>query len=135
MNHQAADQFVKERLNTPFHWRDHNCVTFAAGFVQALTGVDHLEGLVEKARPDTLRQAIKNVEDLGGLRVAVSSVLGPPQAGLWASYGDLVLIPGTEGVGDSLAVCVGSSVLAPGENGVVRLPLDLANLSWKTSAG
>jgi hypothetical protein len=135
LNHAAADRFVFEHLSLPFHWRDNNCVTFAAGFVRALTGRDHLETVRSEASPADLRQAVRNVNQKGGLRAAVTQVLGEPRSALLAAYGDVVLISGTEGVGDSIAVCVGSSVLAPGETGVVRLPLDRANLSWKISAG
>lgn len=130
MDHAAADRFVFEHMGRSFDWSQHNCVTFAAGFVRALHGYD---ALGTEGRPSDLREALRSVRSYGSLQLAVASRLGEPMDPKLAGYGDVVLVPGTEGVGDSLAVCVGSSVLAPGEKGLVRLPLSQAKLAWKTA--
>ena len=129
-DHRAADRFVQEHLHLAFSWRSNNCVTFAAGFVRAYHGVDLLGA---EGRPEDLRSAIREVATYGSLSAAATSRLGPPVDPRLAAYGDLVLVEGTEGVGDSLGVCVGPSVLAPGEAGLVRLPMSQAKHAWKTA--
>lgn len=130
MNHAAADRFVLEHMQEPFDWSSNNCVTFSTGFVHALHGYDLLGAA---GRPENLREAIREVRSNGSLQEAVTRRLGNPVPAAMAGYGDLVLVSGTEGVGDSLAVCVGATVLAPGEGGVARLPLSQASIAWKTA--
>lgn len=130
MNHHLADEFVREHLSEPFNWRTNNCVTFVAGFVQALHGYDPLG---DEGRPADVKAALREVRGYGSLEAAASSRWGTPLPPSQAGYGDVVLVPGTEGVGDSLGICIGPSVLAPGETELVRLPLSLAKHAWKTA--
>lgn len=129
-NHRAADQVVMSALSRKFSWSAHNCVTFSSEFVKAFHGYDPLGN---EGRPADLRGAIRQVRAYGSLSDAVTAKLGAPVPVSMAGYGDVVLLPGTQGVGDSLGVCIGPSVLVPSEAGLARLPLSSATRAWKTS--
>jgi hypothetical protein len=122
------DRVVAEALDRPFDWATHNCCTFARDVVLAITGVDYLPSL---EGVDSVRSAMRAVQPYGSLSDAVTSVLGEPVPPETAQYGDILLVPDTEGVGDSIGVCVGPSVLVPGKQGLVRAPISRATQAWR----
>ena len=126
-DHAAADAYLRGVQHTPFDWQHHNCCTFCEGFVRAFTGRDFS---LDEARVSDVRAALRAVKVYGGLAGAVTSRLGQPKAPLLAQYGDVVLFSGTEGVGDSIGICVGANVLVPGQMGLGRAPLERAALAW-----
>lgn len=128
MNHAEADLFVREHLDRPFNWKSNNCCTFTAGFVRAYTGVDYL---VAEDHVGGVRAARRRVAEHGDLAGTVSARLGEPVAPAFAQYGDVVLLPNTKGVGDSIGICIGANVLAPGPKGLERVPLSAATLAWR----
>ncbi len=128
MNHAAADNFVREHMDLPFDWESNNCCTFCGGFVKALTGSYFL---LPSHSVTNLRDALRVVREHGNLADAVTKQMGDPMPPLLAQYGDVVLIPDTEGVGDSIGICVGANVLAPGPKGLAVAPLSVATHAWR----
>lgn len=128
-DHAAADEFVRQHLDLPFDWRKNNCCNFCSGYVKALTGLDHL-GM--EADVQDVRAALRAVRGYGDLTAAVTAKLGEPVDAAFAQRGDVVLIPNTEGVGDSIGICTGASLVAPGETGLVFQPMSQATLAWRT---
>lgn len=127
-------QRVAESSTAPFVWGSHDCVTFAAGLVQAITGRDVLEGLPAWADPRSARRAI---ESAGGLAQALTDRFGEPIAPAMAQRGDLATLKasatpdGIEATGWTVAVCVGEYFLAPGVGGLCRVPLDSVEQAWR----
>lgn len=126
-NWQAAlSAFVAARRSEPFAWGSNDCCLFAADAVQAMTGIDHA---AELRGYGSARDAVRVVESGGGLARIASRALGEPVAPAFAAVGDVVLIE-NEGR-DLLALCNGTTALAPGELGMVVLGMDAAKAAWK----
>jgi hypothetical protein len=78
----------------------------------------------------SLHSAWRLLADLGGLKMAVTEVLGQPMAnGAFAQRGDIVLV-NTDRY-PALAVVVGQSALAPLSIGVQRIPVRDWIAAWK----
>lgn len=97
-----------------FDWGAHDCCTWAASAVEALTGQPiSMPGPYESGR-----QANRIIKQLGGLQAAVTGLLGvQPYAPHFAQRGDIVLL--RQSKSHALAVCFGTFAYAPGEDGLV----------------
>lgn len=117
-----------------FAWGVHDCCTFAADCVHALTGRDALLALPAWRTQDEAQALIAS---LGGLRQAVTGALGvaPVEPG-FAATGDVVLAvdPFDLQRREILAVAHGGELLAPGARGLAVLPRDAALCCWKVAA-
>lgn len=120
--------YVGAHVSTPFAWGSHDCVTFAAGAVEAVT-------LSRPSMPQwsNARDALRELRTVGGLVAAVESTgfleLARPAL---ARRGDVVLIEGPPVVRRPfLAVCLGHAWAAPGSRGLVYGPLIAASRGWK----
>lgn len=110
--------FLADALACPFAWAEHDCCHFAAQDVQALTGQDLLAPW--RGRYRTRAGALRLLRQLGGLRAAVASVLGAPDASVAQAWrGDLVLVSQAPGH-ELLAVWEGPWWCAPGPGGLVQ---------------
>ncbi|MBS0427612.1 MAG: hypothetical protein JSR41_10040 [Proteobacteria bacterium] len=126
-NWQAAlSTFIAERRSTPFAWGSNDCCLFAADAVHAMTGVDPA---AELRGYSSALDAARLVEARGGLARIAAGALGEPVAPVFASVGDVVLIE-NEGR-ELLALCNGTTALAPGELGLVVLGMDAAKAAWR----
>lgn len=119
--------FIKSRESSLFEWGVNDCVLFAAGCAQAMTGAD----LSEKYRGYTTEMgAALIIGRAGGLRELVSSNVGPEISPKIARRGDWVLIEENEI--QSLGVCMGSIVIAVSRyHGIVRRPMPEAITAWR----
>ena len=92
--------YIVEQARQPFEWGKTDCVQFAAGMIERLTG----------ARPDLPSysseiDAKRVLVSLGGLEAAVSKYLGPPRRDLkLCAEGDIVLT--AFGGQKALGICV-----------------------------
>lgn len=115
-----------EAERRPFAWGRHDCCTFAADCVLAITGRDPLADLRGQWRTRT--QALALLKRLGGLQQAVTDRLGPPLPNaLLAQRGDIVLIAAPDearpGFDQALALCTGQLLLGPAARGLGRVHL------------
>ena len=126
---QAFEAELAAAARRPFVWGEHDCVIFAARCWLARTGVDALAGFTWADEA----QATALLEQLGGLRAAVTGRLGEPVAPLLATMGDVVLVqdPHAEQPRELLAVCVGANLVAPGPRGRQVLQLEHGLCCWK----
>jgi len=125
---------MDETLGLPFAWGRHDCVTFAARAVLAVTGEDHLQGTPQWVNA---RAAARALQAMGGFEAAVSKRLGPPVSILQARRGDLVLMPHRAVRGrwpGALAVCFGNLCGAPGHDRLSLRPLADASLCWRVGS-
>lgn len=123
---------VADASRAPFEWGVHDCVTFAADCARAMTTADPLADLPPWA---SARQALQVIESEGGMAAALTKRFGEPIAPAFAQRGDVGLVAGSapgEGLtGIALAVCMGDVWLAPGTDGLERLPLAAIGHAWK----
>lgn len=119
------DEYLRSMARARFQWGACDCVLFAAGAVQAVTG----------ARPalprwTTRRQALRELARRGGLAAATDAVLPRLAAPAMAQRGDLVLVQPHGQAAPALAVCVGHAWAAPGRGGVNFGDLQHATAAW-----
>jgi hypothetical protein len=116
----ALANTMTEGLKVPHKWGEHDCVTFAADCVQAMTGEDALGDL--RGSYDSPISAARVIRQMGcaTLGDAVATVL-PEILPADARRGDVVLC--WSGEHDFLAVVERHMAIGPGPNGTVQIPL------------
>lgn len=118
--------YVESRRHLPFAWGSNDCVTFAAGAVEVMTGwrptLSTWSGPLEAAR---------TLAEHGGIEAAVNGIGAfTPLDNLWqARRGDLLLT--TQEHGPALAVCLGHCWAAPGQHQLSFGNLSDATVAWK----
>lgn len=122
------ENYLREQAAVPFDWATANCVQLAAGWVQAETGAQPLQGL--RSTPDAAA-AGRRVRKLGaGLVEAVAARWGAlAVAPAFARVGDVVYVP-NDALG-ALGICVGERVALRGPEGVVYAPMTAATHAWR----
>lgn len=109
----------------PFDWAGLNCVSFAIGAVEAVTGV-------RVWQPDWQDEygALRRLDELGGLEAAVTAVLGEP-LDRWqaARRGDIAMV--NQGNRPALMVCGGLVLFGVSEKGLETKPLKAAIKIWR----
>lgn len=124
---EALDAYIHQHRDMPFAWGVHDCCTFAAGWILSVRGVDFMADL---RGLDSALSAARALADNGGLLAAVTQRMGLPVAGLMAQVGDVVLV--RHGVEQrSMGVCIGPYVAAPGEAGLLMVPILQAEAAWR----
>ena len=125
--YEALDAFVEQRSSLPFAWGSNDCCTFAADWVQIVRGEDLMEDLRGLT---TALTAARALQQEGGLLAAVVRRMGDQLPGTFAQVGDVALVRhGGDKV--SMGVCLGAFVAAPGEAGLLMVPIDQAEASWR----
>lgn len=107
-----------------FAYGSHDCCTFVARCVDAMTGSDLLADLQTRYTDKT--SALRFIAEAGGFTEAVSSFLGQPEHG-WPRRGDVVLVDTQDGPG--VGVCIGPDV-AVAHDGVALQPVT-SGLVWR----
>lgn len=119
---------VKDRR---FAWANHDCCSFAADAVLAMTGTDAIAPW--RGTYTTKLQAARVLGKAGGLSALVTSCVGQPLASpLLAQRGDVMLfeMPAPHGPA-ALGICVGPHIAAPGPRGTELLPCAAALAAWR----
>lgn len=116
--------YIQSRLEDPFAWGSHDCSTFAAGAVEALTGQ-----VIFAPTHTNAFEANTFMESVGGIEAWMSEHFGEPVAPLEARRGDigLLALPDRE----LLSVVVGDRVCAPGEEHLLYYPLTMLSKAWR----
>lgn len=123
---ERFSDFGKARGSMPFAWGANDCCAFAAAAVLAITGANPMAAF---PRYTSERQALRLIEDGGGLRALTSTALGAAVSPLRAGVGDVVLVINDDR--EMLGVCNGVNVMAPGELGMAVLSMEAALAAWK----
>lgn len=121
---RVLDEYVQAARCRPFAWGVHDCCTFAAGAVQAITG-----RVIELPSYVGVRQALRALRARDGLMEAVSAQLGLMRAPCHAKRGDALLL--RQAGRDVLAVSLGHAWAAPGADGLVFGPAAEAVAAWR----
>lgn len=124
---QRLHACITAARNKRFAWGAHDCFTFAAGCVQAITGADPLADF--RGAYHGRAQAHALLAQMGGVQAAATSRMGEPIALAMCGVGDIVLTSSARG--QFLAVCNGQTLLAPAAKGLAVLGLETAVLGWR----
>lgn len=127
-NWAAALQNQITQFNAkPFAWGTHDCFTFAADCVLAMTGDDKMAK--RRGKYKTELGANKMLKRLGGVEAAIASVLGEPIDPKLAQRGDVVYFNAI--MGDTAGICMGSVIASPTLTGVGFTPMAQAIKAWR----
>ena len=153
---KTLSDHLTAHLTTPFAWGTHDCVGFAAAWVKASTGVDHLADMKQKRdkregnAPAALKrevatllpspfplthsrlwttaaQAARAIRQAGGLEAALDARFQRIEPH-YAQDGDLALHNG--------CVCIfsGVKIVGPGKTGLTHNSRVLADAAWSVGA-
>lgn len=123
----ALHQQIAEFNDKPFAWGTHDCCTFAADCVLAMTGIDHLAA--HRGSYKTAAGAARRLAKVGGIEAGMIALLGEPIAPALAQRGDVVCF--TSPLGDTAGICMGTHIAAAGENGITHTPMVQAYKVWR----
>lgn len=133
----ALDAFMVERMYRPFAWGLNDCCTCAADWVVLARGADPMADLqplmVSLRESSPLRaQAIATrwLAEQGGLLQVVTQRMGEPLPGPMAQIGDVALVAHGQDR-QSMGVCIGHHVAAPGPDGLQLVSLSDALACWR----
>jgi len=101
--------YVEDVRHRPYEAVRHNCALFAAGGIQAITGLDPVAEL-GMARPGSELAVARLLRDAGGVEGLAARFFGRAADGpLTARRGDVVIKPGE--AGNTLGICMGDHAL------------------------
>jgi hypothetical protein len=128
--------FLHERHSMPFEWGRNDCVMFAAGSVEAITGVSLL--------PDYTWSDAAEAEDrlkrAGGLKAIVDQRLPRLKNLAYTRRGDIVMLKISAASPDAravrpLSVFDGDHCLSPGPKGLMRNRLaEVGVFAWSVGS-
>jgi hypothetical protein len=114
-------------MRTPYAWGQHDCALFAAGAVEAMTGIDFAAEFRGKYEDeDGARRLLTSLgcEDVGDLASRYLPEITPAEA----RRGDVVMIEGQ--LGPFLAVVDGRTAVGPSARGLTHTPVELGTRAW-----
>jgi hypothetical protein len=114
-------------MRTTYAWGHHDCALFAAGAVQAMTGIDFAAEFRGKYEDeDGARRLLTSLGcgDVGDLASRYLPEITPAEA----RRGDVVMIEGV--LGPFLAIVDGRTAVGPSARGLTHTPLDQAVRAW-----
>lgn len=112
--------YLTQHLETPFEWGVNDCVTFVAHWLEACTGVDHLEGLPVWTSEEEAQAAI---EQLGGIEKVLDEKFKRINSHL-ARDGDIGMVDGRA------VLFSGSKVVSPSFSGLIYVNRTKASCAW-----
>jgi hypothetical protein len=121
------DAFLSSRSTVPFAWASNDCCIFSADAVLAETGYDPAHDLRGTYR--NMVEAVAVLHIHGGVERLAACRLGESVAIERARVGDVGLVDDDGRA--TLALCVGTGWVAPGDEGLKRVPLKMATRAWR----
>lgn len=116
--------YIQSCARTPFQLGQHDCATFATGWVLAATDKDISQGLAGRYR--TIAGGLRHVRKLGYAdHVALIAAHLPERDSTSAAMpGDIVVLPGESGL--ALGICAGENAQMLSESGIVAVDMSEA---------
>lgn len=125
---QRLFEFTRASMSQPYEWGTNDCIIFAAGCVEAMTGVD-LAAEHRGTYTDELGAA-RIIARAGADSLAGFVALYLPETPLsLVQRGDIVIAEGPEG--DFAAVCQGVTCVGPSRRGLIHVKTLQAKQAFK----
>jgi hypothetical protein len=123
---------MRDARHRPFQTAVHDCGTFAADAVAAVTGVDPLASLRQRYRDEAARPDFAGWSPVAMLRALAIAHGWRRIAWRLAQRGDLALVRGADGAACAAVVDLsGRRLMAVGPTDLVAFPLDRASACWR----
>jgi hypothetical protein len=116
---------LDDLANTQFEYGKIDCCIFAAKVVDAMCDTEYEKELAKHYRDEDTAKAY--IEVSGGLEQAVSSHIGQSKQGK-PQRGNVVMFAGE--LGQTLGICVGSTIASVNSDGVVFVPRSATICYW-----
>ena len=123
---ERLDALLRARAEWPFVWGVHDCCTFVADAIEAMTGRDVMESVRGYS---TALQAQRLAHERGGLQAAVTGLLGDPVSPALVTVGDVLLLRHDDM--ELLTLCNGTCAIGPGPSGLVTLAAPEVVAAWR----
>ena len=125
---EALSNYLASKLHGPFAYGLNDCCMFAAGAVQAMTGVDPMAEF--RGHYHDLKSSIKALKEIGAgdLEATIDGKF-PAVAIGYAQRGDLAFFDG------SLGVVAGSFAWFASDDGLERVPRSMWDKTWSVGRG
>ena len=117
--------YIEAARTAPFEYGKHDCCMFAAGAVEAMTGMNPMSQLRYAGRLGAERL----IRKAGSLDALVYRTLGEPlESPALAGRGDVVIADLENG--PTVGICVGADLVFAGNPGIVFRPRSVARVAW-----
>lgn len=117
-------------LKRPFVWGSHDCCLFAMDCIMAITGEDLAAPYRGYASQSQAMRLLKKHGGVSGIAEAVARTYAIPEIiPMMMGRGDVCLFD--VGHGDTLGICTGTVICAPGLEGIVGTPTLQALRAWR----
>lgn len=125
---QSLSEYIETKRHEPFDYGVNDCCMFAAGAVEAMTGVDPMVEF--RGQYDSLKTTIKVLKEIGAGDLE-STLDGkfPEIAVGYAQRGDLAFFDG------SVGVVMGTFAWFASDDGLERVPRSLWDKAWSVGRG
>jgi hypothetical protein len=128
---------VEAARHRPFAWGRHDCVTFAAACIEAVTGRNPIHALDPWHSQEEAGATIRSLAGRQRLQVAIDRIMAehgwPAIDPRLLGRGDLCLVAG--GKGRFAAICLGNTLAAPSEEGLSFFLRESAIAAWRIDGG
>jgi len=124
----ALARYIEQCRSIPFKWGEHDCATFCAGAVQAITGEDLFAPFRGLYADEESAGAIVAEWAEGDYEALITGIVGEPKAVEFANRGDIVLslryrLP-------TIGVCVGERSAFVTKKGLTFAPTIDSEKAW-----
>jgi hypothetical protein len=125
---EALSDYISSKRDEPFQYGVNDCCMFAAGAVEAMTGVDPMEEF--KGTYSDLRGSIKVLKEIGegDLETTLDNKF-EEVAISYAQRGDLAFFD------ESVGVIMGSFAYFVSDEGLERIPREMWEKCWSVDFG
>jgi len=126
---ELLNDYIAQNISTPFEWGKFDCCLFAAGAVEAETGIDFAEEF--RGKYSTEFGSVKALKKIGkgDIKQTLESKFGPLKAPLLAKRGDIALVETEDG--DALGIIWGGAVWVSTKQGLAKLPMRELKGCWE----
>jgi hypothetical protein len=125
---QRLFDFTRASMSTPYAWGTNDCIIFAAGCVEAITGTDLAKEHRGTYTDENGAARIIARAGAGSLGEFVGLYLPEKPLSL-VQRGDIVIAEGPDG--DFAAVCQGATCVGPSRRGLVHVKILQAKQAFK----
>ena len=120
---------IKNAQLVPFTWGVHDCITFAAYMVDAISDTAVTVRMRERYSWTSEAEARALIEKAGSLRTLIEEFMGEAVPWAQTTLGDAVLA--IQNGKEIVAIHDGSNLIAPDAVGIAGVPLSCAVVGWR----